>query len=232
VARTISTRVRGEQDLRALTREVRDHVARGANVMVVYPVVRSQAESEEGQSAERPQKRSLRDAIDRWERLFPGKVRDMTGDTADARQAEILRELATGDAQVLTCSTVAECGVNIPRLRKCVIVDAERFGLAQLHQIRGRLAREGGVGECDLIVGAALSDTARIRIERFMACRTGDDIAAADLELRGCGDLSERGDDQSGHAIDGLAQASPFAIALTGPGLANAIARVRGAEAA
>jgi ATP-dependent DNA helicase RecG len=99
-----------------------------------------------------------------------------------------MRDFATGRCRVLIATTIIEVGVDVPRAHTMVIESAERFGLAQLHQLRGRIGRGAGGGEC-IAVHGPLKEEARRRLEVFARTRDGFEIAEADLALRGPGDL-------------------------------------------
>ncbi|MEN1678878.1 MAG: ATP-dependent DNA helicase RecG [Planctomycetota bacterium] len=94
-----------------------------------------------------------------------------------------------GELQVLVSTTVIEVGVDVPNASVMVIASAERFGLSQLHQLRGRVGRGGHPGFCAVLAGEALSDAARERLEAFAATTDGFELAEKDFELRGPGDL-------------------------------------------
>lgn len=104
----------------------------------------------------------------------------------------------SGSGKELVATTVVEVGVDLPRLRHVVVVHPERFGLSMLHQIRGRVARQGGQGRCDLLAPAPLSESARERLEVLERTQDGFEVAARDLALRGFGDLRPDGTSQSG----------------------------------
>lgn len=118
----------------------------------------------------------------------------MPGPEKDA----VMAKFASGELQVLVATTVIEVGVNVPEATLMVIEQAERFGLAQLHQLRGRVGRGEGQSTCLLIRSAELSDTARERLKLMRATNDGFEIADKDLELRGGGELL--GTRQSGEA--------------------------------
>lgn len=135
-------------------------------------------------------------AYERWSAQFPGKVRSLTSDTPD--KTAVLADIAEGTAQILICTTVVEVGVNLPNLRHMVIVCPERHGLTSLHQLRGRLARQGGEGHCYLLSPDPLTPQRADVLRRFAKTPDGFSIASLDLELRGAGDLRSRSDKQSG----------------------------------
>ena len=107
-----------------------------------------------------------------------------------------MRRFATGETQILVATTVIEVGVNVPNASIMVIESAQRFGLSQLHQLRGRVGRGAEQSYCILMTSPKLSNDSRKRIETMTATNDGFEIAEADLKLRGPGDIE--GTQQSG----------------------------------
>ena len=99
---------------------------------------------------------------------------------------------------MLIATTAAEVGIDLPNLRRLIVVDPSRFGLSALHQLRGRLARRGGVGHCDLYAPGALPDKSRERLGLFCQTNDGFEISRHDMKLRGVGDLTAGAAQQSG----------------------------------
>src|SRR5208282_311900 len=94
-----------------------------------------------------------------------------------------------GALDILVATTVIEVGVDVPNATVMVIEHADRFGLAQLHQLRGRIGRGGGKGTCILVAPKIVSDDARVRLETMVATTNGFEIAETDLKLRGPGEF-------------------------------------------
>ena len=113
---------------------------------------------------------------------------------------EEMQRFVSGETQILVATTVIEVGVNVPNASVMVILDAQRFGLSQLHQLRGRVGRGAEQSFCILVTNSKLSDDTRKRIDIMCDTNDGFRIAAADLKLRGPGDLE--GTQQSGMAFD------------------------------
>ena len=111
-----------------------------------------------------------------------------------------MQKFVSGEAQIMVATTVIEVGVNVPNASVMIIENAERFGLSQLHQLRGRVGRGADQSYCILVTGYKLSDITRKRIEIMVRTNDGFEIAEADLKLRGPGDLE--GTQQSGIAFD------------------------------
>ena len=117
-----------------------------------------------------------------------------------SEKEEEMRRFVAGDTQILVATTVIEVGVNVPNASVMVILDAQRFGLSQLHQLRGRVGRGADQSFCILVTPYKLSEDTRKRIDIMCETNDGFRIAEADLKLRGPGDLE--GTAQSGMAFD------------------------------
>ena len=113
---------------------------------------------------------------------------------------EEMQRFVKGETQILVATTVIEVGVNVPNASVMVILDAQRFGLSQLHQLRGRVGRGADQSYCILVTNYQLSQETRKRIDIMCDTNDGFEIAEADLKLRGPGDLE--GTQQSGIAFD------------------------------
>ena len=122
------------------------------------------------------------------------------GKMKPAEKEEQMMLFASGQAHIMVATTVIEVGVNVPNASVMVIENAERFGLSQLHQLRGRVGRGAEQSYCILVTGFKLSEVTRRRMEIMVDTNDGFEIAEADLRLRGPGDLE--GTQQSGIAFD------------------------------
>ena len=114
---------------------------------------------------------------------------------AEAKAFEMAR-FEKGETQIMVATTVIEVGVNVPNASVMVIESAERFGLSQLHQLRGRVGRGAEKSYCILMSGSKISDDARTRLEAMVRTQNGFELSEIDLQLRGPGDLM--GTQQSG----------------------------------
>jgi ATP-dependent DNA helicase RecG len=142
-------------------------------------------------------------AVDTFESLTKElrglRVGLLHGRLSAAEKAAVMADFGGGRTQLLVCTTVIEVGVDVPNASLMVIESAERFGLAQLHQLRGRIGRGARESVCILLYGEPLSDTARQRLKVVFESSDGFQIAQRDLELRGPGEyLGER---QSGEPL-------------------------------
>ena len=168
---------------------IRSELEAGRQAYVIYPII------------EESEKVDLRDATRMADQLahevFPAfRTALLHGRMKQAAKDRVMRAFAAGDLQVLVSTTVVEVGVDVPNASVMLIEHAERFGLAQLHQLRGRVGRGPSPSSCILLYQYPLSDASRARLEVMTATTDGFAIAEKDLELRGFGDLS--GTRQSG----------------------------------
>jgi ATP-dependent DNA helicase RecG len=178
--RLVSAGRRGE----VLSR-IRDACAEGQQAYWVCPVIE---ESKDG---------DLQTALETFETLKKElkaiRVGLLHGRIPASEKAEVMRDFQEGRTQLLVCTTVIEVGVDVPNASLMVIESAERFGLSQLHQLRGRVGRGARDSVCILLYGPALSPTARERLKVIFEHTDGFEIARRDLELRGPGEyLGER----------------------------------------
>lgn len=123
------------------------------------------------------------------EKHYPGKVALVHGRMKLAEREQVMQRFAFGDAQLLVATTVVEVGVNVPEATVMVVEHAERFGLAQLHQLRGRVGRSALASRCVLLYHNRLSETAKSRLNILRESNDGFLIAEEDLRLRGAGDV-------------------------------------------
>lgn len=164
---------------------------KGGQIAIIYPRL-----DDDGGA-----KSSVVAAAKHWERLFPGQVAMLHGRLSEQEKLDALESMKCGDRQVLVASSVIEVGVTIKGLRGVMVVDADRYGVSQLHQIRGRLAREGGKGYMFLYLTSQAEDYEGETIDRLRlveAERDGFELAEKDAYARGFGDMSEDGDQQNG----------------------------------
>lgn len=190
VQKNVVTRRWGVDKRRVLFEELTDHVNAGGQLLVIYPM--KEARNQEDVLS------AVETSYQGWDRLFPGMVRWLHSAADDATKEQILTDMRKGKAKILVATTVVEVGITIPDLRRVVIVSPERMGLAQIHQLRGRVARTGGDGWCDLYSPATLSDEQQSKLDAFLKCKDGFEVAELDMSLRGFGDLSLNGKQQSG----------------------------------
>ena len=167
----------------------------GDRALVIYPAVADRAGSA---------LRNIEKQRGKWDKLFPGVVRVITGDQTAEQKDRAIADLSTGVAKIGICTIVVEVGINIPRLRRVIVVHPERFGLTGLHQMRGRLAREGGSADFDLLLTDDVAGDSMTRLHVLETTTDGALIAEADLQLRGAGELHGAGKQQSGASLSML----------------------------
>ena len=181
---------------------MRQEIAKGRQVYVVYPLIKE---------SEAMDYKDLTDGYEAISRDFPlpqSVTAICHGKMKPADKEESMRQFKQGEAHILVATSVIEVGVDVPNATVMVIESAERFGLSQLHQLRGRVGRGGEQSYCILMSGEKLSRESRARLEAMCETNDGFRLAELDLKLRGAGDIN--GTLQSGMAFD-LKIASPTA---------------------
>ena len=181
---------------------MRQEIAKGRQVYVVYPLIKE---------SEAMDYKDLTDGYEAISRDFPLPqyvTAICHGKMKPADKEESMRQFKSGEANILVATSVIEVGVDVPNATVMVIESAERFGLSQLHQLRGRVGRGGEQSYCILMSGEKLSRESRARLEAMCETNDGFRLAELDLKLRGAGDIN--GTLQSGMAFD-LKIASPTA---------------------
>ena len=173
---------------------MKQEIRKGRQVYVVYPLIKE---------SEAMDYKDLTDGYEAISRDFPLPEFVTTvchGKMKPADKEESMRQFKSGEAHIMVATSVIEVGVDVPNATVMVIESAERFGLSQLHQLRGRVGRGGEQSYCILMSGEKLSRESRARLDAM--CQTGDGfrLAELDLKLRGAGDIN--GTLQSGMALD------------------------------
>jgi len=169
---------------------IRNEIAKGQQIYIVYPLI------------EESQKLDLKDLMDGYEsvvREFPlpnYRVSIVHGKMKPEDKEYEMKRFVKGETQIMVATTVIEVGVNVPKASVMVIENAERFGLSQLHQLRGRVGRGADQSYCLLVTKAKLSKEATRRISTMTETTDGFRVAEVDLEIRGPGDMD--GTRQSG----------------------------------
>ena len=171
---------------------IRKQIKEGRQVYIVYPLIKE---------SEKIDIKNLEEGFVHICEEFPEcKVSKVHGQMKPSEKDEEMQRFVNGDTQIMVATTVIEVGVNVPNASVMVIENAERFGLSQLHQLRGRVGRGADQSYCILVSSYKLSDDTRKRLEIMVQTNDGFEIAEADLKLRGPGDLE--GTQQSGVAFD------------------------------
>ena len=176
----------------SLYRSVRKQIEEGRQVYIVYPLIKE---------SEKIDLKNLEEGYQHILEEFPEcTVCKVHGKMKAAEKDEQMQLFISGKAQIMVATTVIEVGVNVPNASVMIIENAERFGLSQLHQLRGRVGRGADQSYCILVTNYKLTEDTRKRLEIMVRTNDGFEIAEADLKLRGPGDLE--GTQQSGVAFD------------------------------
>ena len=171
---------------------IRQQIREGRQVYIVFPLI---------EGSEKSDLKNLEDGFEVLREAFPEfRLSKVHGKMKPKDKEEEMQRFVSGETQILVATTVIEVGVNVPNASVMVILDAQRFGLSQLHQLRGRVGRGADQSFCLLVTPFKLSEDTNKRIEIMCETNDGFRIAEADLKLRGPGDLE--GTQQSGMAFD------------------------------
>lgn len=171
---------------------IRKQIEEGRQIYIVYPLIKE---------SEKMDIKNLEEGYENICAEFPDcQVSKVHGKMKPADKDAEMQRFVTGETQIMVATTVIEVGVNVPNASVMVIENAERFGLSQLHQLRGRVGRGADQSYCILVTTYKLTEETRKRLEIMVETNDGFEIAEADLKLRGPGDLE--GTQQSGVAFD------------------------------
>jgi ATP-dependent DNA helicase RecG len=169
---------------------IKDEIAKGRQIYIVYPLI---------QESEKMDYKDLMDGYESISRDFPlpqYSISILHGKMKPADKDEEMKRFAEGKTNIMVATTVIEVGVNVPNASVMIIESAERFGLSQLHQLRGRVGRGAEQSYCILMTDYKLSEDSKTRMETMVRTNDGFEIAEVDLKLRGPGDIM--GKQQSG----------------------------------
>ena len=171
---------------------IRKQISEGRQIYIVYPLIKE---------SEKMDIKNLEEGYEHICAEFPDcKVSKVHGQMKPSEKDAEMQRFINAETQIMVATTVIEVGVNVPNASVMVIENAERFGLSQLHQLRGRVGRGADQSYCILVTSYKLSEETRRRLEIMVQTNDGFEIAEADLKLRGPGDLE--GTQQSGVAFD------------------------------
>lgn len=201
VEKDIISRIVLEHEKDRLLEFVKRVAAAGKQTAIVYAAVSTGSEA-----------KSIEANASKWAKHFPGQVAIAHGQMLEAEKQEALRQMRDKEKRILVASTVIEVGITLASLGCLIVVNAELFGVAQLHQLRGRVSRYGGKGyfflylpkpviddnEEDATYGKTAADRTMKRLQLLVDHSNGFDLAEKDAELRGVGDLTSAGSSQHG----------------------------------
>jgi ATP-dependent DNA helicase RecG len=181
-----------DNQMTSLYTGIRNQIHEGRQVYIVFPLIKE---------SEKTDLKNLEEGFVKLKEAFPDfRLSKVHGKMKARDKDEEMKRFVGGETQILVATTVIEVGVNVPNASVMVILDAQRFGLSQLHQLRGRVGRGADQSYCILVTNYKLTDITRKRIDIMCETNDGFRIAEADLKLRGPGDLE--GTQQSGVAFD------------------------------
>ncbi len=188
--RSIKTVHRYDNNRLKVFRFIRDEIAKGRQIYIVYPLI---------QESEKMDYKDLMDGYESIVRDFPlpdYQISIVHGQMKPADKDYEMQRFVKGETQIMVATTVIEVGVNIPNASVMIVESAERFGLSQLHQLRGRVGRGAEQSYCILMTSHKLNNDSKTRLETMVRTNDGFEIAEVDLRLRGPGDIM--GTQQSG----------------------------------
>ena len=188
----IQTLHKFDTQLTTLYQSIRRQIQLGRQVYIVFPLIKE---------SEKSDLKNLEEGFETLREAFPEfQLSKIHGKMKSVEKEGEMQRFVKGETQILVATTVIEVGVNVPNASVMVILDAQRFGLSQLHQLRGRVGRGCDQSYCILVTNYRLTEDTRKRIDIMCDTNDGFRIAEADLKLRGPGDLE--GTQQSGMAFD------------------------------
>lgn len=188
VKKTILTKIVGATEAKRLFDHTRKVIQGNHQVAIVYPIVNNPEK----------EKKSVSSAFELWNNLFPGQVAMVHGQMKEDEKIAAIDGLKRGDQRIAIVSSIIEIGLTLPSLRSVVVVNAERYGTSTLHQLRGRVARHGGIGYFFLFLPEAVSNDTMKRLVLLEKHSDGFELSERDAELRGYGDLFADAERQSG----------------------------------
>ena len=188
----VYTQHKYDDQLTSLYQGIRRQLKAGRQAYIVYPLIKE---------SEKIDLRNLEEGFETMRQVFAEfRLSKVHGQMKSQEKEEEMQRFVSGETQILVATTVIEVGVNVPNASVMVILDAQRFGLSQLHQLRGRVGRGAEQSFCILVTTRKLNKDTAKRIDIMCDTNDGFQIAEADLKLRGPGDLE--GTQQSGMAFD------------------------------
>lgn len=207
VKKEIRSRIVRAPDRGRLMEHIRKVIAAKGQVAVVYPNVKAgdknlvaleQARAKGKKYFGAKARTSADNSVEMWEKEYPGRVGLIHGKMVDDEKIAVIERMERLEIDLICSTMILEAGLTLPSLRALIVVNAGRFGISQLHQLRGRVAREGGVGYFFMYEPDGVDEETLARLDAIAAENNGFKLAELDMETRGFGDLAEDGELQSG----------------------------------
>lgn len=201
ITKNIQTTIRSAKDIHSIFNTIQQVLQKKEKVLIVYPLAENDESKEKSTNKNSldAEKFSAEAAFDEWNKTFPGRVALVYGGMDPVIKQKNIDLFKSGAIELLVSTTAVEVGLDIPRLTYGLVVGADRHGLAGLHQLRGRVARDGGEGIFDLLIPVNdIPEPVRNRLSILEKTLDGYLIAEHDLMIRGFGDLTVGGVEQSG----------------------------------
>lgn len=201
VKKSISSKIiSNSEEKSAVFAEIQKLIEEGKRCAIVLPEVDAKLTGNAVTDAEN-EKKSVVKAVGIWETTFPGKVVGLHGRMKESEKIDLLNQVKEGKFPIVLATSLIEIGVTIPNLCLVVVVSPEKYGTSSLHQIRGRLVRNGGEGKFYLSIDDGLPEKTMVRLNAVCSTLDGFDLAMSDFEARGFGDLSVESSEQSGDPV-------------------------------
>ncbi|GAB4305761.1 MAG: ATP-dependent DNA helicase RecG [Myxococcota bacterium] len=177
----IMTAVSSLKKLPDVYKAIRKRLESGGNIFYILPAI---------EESELLTLANVKEAVERLKKEFPGGiVAELHGKMSQVERDVAIGRFRAKEIRILVATTIVEVGMDIPNATMVVVENGERFGLAQLHQLRGRVGRGSEEGLCVVLYGDNLTDEAKARLKAFSQCKDGFELAEEDLRIRGAGEL-------------------------------------------
>lgn len=189
VQKDIQTKIWDPSQQKQLFAEIKTTCENGDQVIVVYPLKSSDDKETKG---------NAENAFKKWSKQFPGQVVLSHGSLTSEENEAAMAKMANREARIMVATTVIEVGIDLPGVKRVTVIQPNRLGLTQLHQLRGRVARTGGKGWFDLYLQTQSSEQTMERLQALVEISDGFKLAEIDMKNRGFGDLDLSSGKQSG----------------------------------
>lgn len=189
VVKKIKSYLVDDENRHDMYRAMQDAVARGKRILIVYPLVKA-SKASDAQTVEQ--------GYNAWKTMFGDRVCMAHGQMTNEQKNDAIQSMKDGSKQVLVSSSIVEVGMDVADIEIMLVMHPQRYGMNQLHQLRGRLVRNGGVGGFFMYPEEELNEIELARLQAIEETTDGFEISQRDMELRGFGDLASDSEDQNG----------------------------------